>query len=1192
MKVTLCVILMVCVSVILAASTGLELRPDQPQIKTIGEFSIVSLSGGQIYGEPGTPALPWLGTKILLPLGQEATSVSVQLSQPQIFKLDKAIEPVQAQYPFSQTELPAPIGPDPAIYASDDVWPRQAHNGVNTQFLAGHSINFTAICPFEYIPSSNELIFYRSVSVQVESAPSARAAAAMELLKQDPVSLGMIGRSIDNPQALSRVETRTSGVEYIIIHDSAKYDQWLPLFDFYSTRGLNVLMKPVQEITSQVAGQDTQEKIRNYIIQMYQTNSLRFVLLAGDTDVIPHRGFYVNFSQGQQTDADIPADMYYSCLDGNWNTDNDANWGEMYEADLAPELAVGRICYNNDTEIANQINKILMYHIAPVETETKTAAFLGEWLWDGPTWGGDYMDEMIGGSSMHGYTTVGVPTNWNISTLYDRTYGAAESWGPTEVRPFLSQGANLVNHLGHSNTTYTMRLSNNQVSATSITNNGGNHNFSIYFTQGCYSGAFDNRNTNPGSYTSDCIGEKMTGIATASVGMIAHSRYGWGMQGSTDGASQYLHRQYIDAIFGENIHDLGFTLVDSKIDNIPFITNQPVMYWVTYETNLIGDPALSVWSDTPQQIVAQMPPMWSMSVLGYQIPTNAPNATMRIKSGSTIIFEGSSDASGVFSVNFLQGLTPGQYDLFITGPNYYPFQSVITVQATQMPYVVAINAVHNDADGLLHTGENLNLSFVLKNMGSMDQAGTGTVNLNCSSPNIEIIDGSVDFNAIAAGDSLVFTDAFQIGIRGSYEDGAVAILSFVTSFDGYTSTSTQMLSLNAPDLSITSYQFENPTAVIYPGQTPAITINLSNQGSGNAYTPFMILFCDNPSVNLSNFEVNLPPVPAGEDISATAAFSAQIPDTLPLDTDITIGYILSAENGPSVEGNIIIHLGMLNYNFEADMVGWNTLAPNPAFVNQWHRSSNLNNTPGGSYSMKFGGAGSSQYGNSAFGALDSPEFTLGTNSLLKFSHWMDAEAHSTPTYAWDGGLVQMKLNSGNWIQISPVGGYSHRIYQNNASPFAVNTNCWSGTFDWTEAVFDLSTYSGVAQFRFLFGSDGAVTGAGWYVDDVRVESEFVDNSDPAVSPIRFSLNENYPNPFNPSTTISFSIPNAGRVDLAIFNLKGQRVKTLVKGELNQGQHSVVWNGQDESGRPVASGVYLYKLHGASEVMTRKMMLMK
>ncbi len=166
---------------------------------------------------------------------------------------------------------------------------------------------------------------------------------------------------------------------------------------------------------------------KNCVITLYlfiYSQSLALCFLAGDTDVIPHRGFYVSVdSSGEGTDADIPADMYYACLDGNWNTDGDSYWGEMYETDLSPELAIGRFCYNNDTEIDNFLNKLTNYSNNPVANEIKSAFFAGEWLWDGPTRGGDYMDEMIGGSA-NGYTTIGFPLHRNITTLYDRTYGA------------------------------------------------------------------------------------------------------------------------------------------------------------------------------------------------------------------------------------------------------------------------------------------------------------------------------------------------------------------------------------------------------------------------------------------------------------------------------------------------------------------------------------------------------------------------------------------------------------------------------------------------------------------------------------------------------------------------------------------------------------------------------------------------
>ncbi|MDO9576344.1 MAG: T9SS type A sorting domain-containing protein [Candidatus Cloacimonadales bacterium] len=90
-----------------------------------------------------------------------------------------------------------------------------------------------------------------------------------------------------------------------------------------------------------------------------------------------------------------------------------------------------------------------------------------------------------------------------------------------------------------------------------------------------------------------------------------------------------------------------------------------------------------------------------------------------------------------------------------------------------------------------------------------------------------------------------------------------------------------------------------------------------------------------------------------------------------------------------------------------------------------------------------------------------------------------------------------------------------------------------------------------------------------------------------------TLNGNYPNPFNPVTTISFSIPNESKIELSVFNLKGQKVRALVKDSFESGNHSIVWNGKDDTDKSVSSGIYFYKLkvNGISKQI-RKCILMK
>jgi hypothetical protein len=90
----------------------------------------------------------------------------------------------------------------------------------------------------------------------------------------------------------------------------------------------------------------------------------------------------------------------------------------------------------------------------------------------------------------------------------------------------------------------------------------------------------------------------------------------------------------------------------------------------------------------------------------------------------------------------------------------------------------------------------------------------------------------------------------------------------------------------------------------------------------------------------------------------------------------------------------------------------------------------------------------------------------------------------------------------------------------------------------------------------------------------------------------YQLEQNYPNPFNPSTTIRFNVLEAGTVQLSIYNLQGQLVRTLVSGQMNPGRHAITWNGRDNAGKVVPSGVYLYKLRVNGFEETRKMTLMK
>ena len=105
----------------------------------------------------------------------------------------------------------------------------------------------------------------------------------------------------------------------------------------------------------------------------------------------------------------------------------------------------------------------------------------------------------------------------------------------------------------------------------------------------------------------------------------------------------------------------------------------------------------------------------------------------------------------------------------------------------------------------------------------------------------------------------------------------------------------------------------------------------------------------------------------------------------------------------------------------------------------------------------------------------------------------------------------------------------------------------------------------------------------------------VEEFEKVFSKIPIKLMQNYPNPFsssNANTTIEFELKKPGRAEVAVYNIKGQKVKTLLDGELKFGKHTLIWNGKNEDGNQVANGIYFYKVEQNKETKVKKMILIR
>lgn len=142
-------------------------------------------------------------------------------------------------------------------------------------------------------------------------------------------------------------------------------------------------------------------------------------------------------------------------------------------------------------------------------------------------------------------------------------------------------------------------------------------------------------------------------------------------------------------------------------------------------------------------------------------------------------------------------------------------------------------------------------------------------------------------------------------------------------------------------------------------------------------------------------------------------------------------------------------------------------------------------------------------------------------------------------------------------------------------------NGGQGLFDWEQ----------VQRFQFV-SETAAQPDAEIFIDRVRIVSADAVKQEVELQPISFELAANYPNPFNPSTNIRYVIPHRADVELSIYNVRGERVKTLIAETRNPGSYNAKWDGTDVNNQQVSSGVYLYKLKADDFEQTRRMLLIR
>ena len=570
----------------------------QPTIETIEisgtYYDRINAPGLTPAGDPGEPMIPAKGAYILLPPNSKACSIHITPSEKQAVGTELSIAPMPKPIPLSPKGSSSIPTPDEAIYSSNSLYPGELYTEVGTYIFRGYQILVLLLYPIQYNPVTGEVFYYKNLGVSIKTTISGSSMDLFRGLEKDEKE---VMRKVDNPDDIEwyqKEKTELSSLdqkyEILILTTGELKPSFGPLKQAHYDYGDTCVIKTLAD----VGIRKNPENIRNYIRNAYSKWGIDYVLIGGDDDVVAAPILWVEGMDEEKWHSEtfMPSDLYYECLDGPYNADGDEKWGEPDDGenggdvDLMAEVYVGRACVDSTDDVDNFVTKTVTYMNKNRENDDylNKVCLAGEYLGDAgiATWGGNYLDQLIDGSTADGYNTTGIPSNeYNIDKLYDRDW-SDHYWPQPELINRMNNGLHIISHDGHASYGYNMKMSNDDVF--SLTN--VEEPFFVY-SNGCMSGGFDN----PDGY--DCFAEYFTVKSnTGAFAGIWNARYGFYWTYSTDSDSQRFLREFWDAVFGENIPVIGRANQDSREDNLHIIKRSCIR-WIYYGLNLFGDPLIS-----------------------------------------------------------------------------------------------------------------------------------------------------------------------------------------------------------------------------------------------------------------------------------------------------------------------------------------------------------------------------------------------------------------------------------------------------------------------------------------------------------------------------------------------------------------------------------------------------------------------
>jgi hypothetical protein len=1153
-------------------------------------FQTVSFRGAELMGEVGEPSLPEFTRLVAIPARAGATVRVLAVEEETL--LGYQILPMQ-------DEDETAFAMDLATYSRDE-------------FLGGSPVELAAPAllrqlrvvpitfrPVRYNPLRSELRVLRRVELSVEFA-------GVDLRNAPGRDRVVVSRDLDqfyrsvvvNYDAGGRPDTWPASTDLgcwlIIARDNATVLQTIqPLIDWRKRMGYQAVLAT----TTQTGTSPTQ--IRAYIQNAYNSweQPPEYVVIVGDvTGSFAIGTFNENYS-GCGGEGDHP----YVQLDGD---------------DLLPDAFIGRLSAETTDMLDLIVDKILAYESAPYVTDPNwfsRACLVGDPSSSGPTcvhvqqWlkeklrrlGFTQIDTIFTSPFVSRITS---SVNNGVDFCGYRGYYGASGWDPTDV--------------------YAL-------------NNGQKLPFAVMLT--CGTGSFASGTSLNEAWLRGVSGAPYTikggigGIATATI--CTHTRYN---------NCFYVGTAY--GLYWEGHYKLGRAHARGKLEMVlnygayDFSNAARYIWW----NNLMGDPATELWTRHPSALTVSYPAVVPLGANRVAISVTAgglprAGAWVYLYRGTEIGIGGYTDATGTVELPL------------------YPHQGSFTIAPLAL-YVGldtdsiddGIRSGQGNGDGQASPGERIVPVILLRNYGTQSAEGV-TLSLGTSDPYVGVISGGpIDYGTLLPGQSATpQSGALELYLSPVMPAAHVVKLDLTVSSGADSWPAILSLPIVAADLAYRDLTLTGCGAQLDPGETAQLSVSLKNFGALTAPGPItLFLMSDSYSVHVSGADAEIANS-LGPGASGTSTpFGIRSPLNCLPGQLAQLRLAITFADGGRDTARFTLPVGTADANDptgpdaygylafdhtdtafpQAPVYGWVEINPNGGGagtdVGLTDNGTNQDNTktiplP---FPFRFYGVGFDRVSVCSNGYL-----AMGTSYIAPSQNWYLPSAMG-PAYMiapfWDDLYQSGTGRAYSWfdadqhrfvvawdnVRHEATGATeSFEVILNDPEYYPTATGDGEIIFQYetvqdndalqmyaTAGIQDGEHTTGITYSYFNQRPATAVNLAAGLAVKFTTATIGASGSDPA-DPVQarvFLLRQNEPNPFGASTAIRFALDRRGPVSLRVYDVNGHLVRTLLQGELAPGEYTMRWTGVNDRNRPAPAGVYFYRLDGADQTRTRKLMLVR